>query len=293
MANCPNCGRSTLRTQDWACQWCGYPLISGSFKQMPMTYQEAKAERLHSCVTAETVVELESQVAGAVEEMEETREQVAEAVEEAEETAEPVAEVAEEAEETRELVTEAAEEAEETRELVIEAAEEVEETGESVAEAAEEAEETREPVTEAVEEMEEPREPVTEAVEEMEEPREPVAEVAEEAEETSESEVVPITIEELNRICKEDSEAAEARFANTVLQVIGVVVRIPPMESIENPCLILTNTEKSVARNLLCVFDKQYEAAINKLSVGQMVTVQGKYDGCVINILLNDCVLVD
>jgi chromosome segregation ATPase len=279
MANCPNCGRSTLRTQDWACQWCGYPLISGSFKQMPMTYQEAKAERLHSCVTAETVVELESQVAGAVEEMEETREQVAEAVEEAEETAEPVAEVAEEAEETRELVTEAAEEAEETRELVIEAAEEVEETGESVAEAAEEAEETREPVTEAVEEMEEPREPV--------------AEVAEEAEETSESEVVPITIEELNRICKEDSEAAEARFANTVLQVIGVVVRIPPMESIENPCLILTNTEKSVARNLLCVFDKQYEAAINKLSVGQMVTVQGKYDGCVINILLNDCVLVD
>jgi chromosome segregation ATPase len=279
MANCPNCGRSTLRTQDWACQWCGYPLISGSFKQMPMTYQEAKAERLHSCVTAETVVELESQVAGAVEEMEETREQVAEAVEEAEETAEPVAEVAEEAEETRELVTEAAEEAEETRELVIEAAEEVEETGESVAEAAEEAEETREPVTEAVEEMEEPREPV--------------AEVAEEAEETSESEVVPITIEELNRICKEDSEAAEARFANTVLQVIGVVVRIPPMESIENPCLILTNTEKSVARNLICVFDKQYEAAINKLSVGQMVTVQGKYDGCVINILLNDCVLVD
>jgi hypothetical protein len=209
MADCPNCGRSTLRTQDWACQWCGYPLVSGSFKQMPITYQEAKAERLHSWVTAETVVELESQEAGAVEEAEEARE------------------------------------------------------------------------------------PVAEAVEEVEETRGPVAEAAEEAEEPSEPEIVLITIEELNRICREDSEAAEARFANTILQVIGVVARIPPMQSIENPCLILTNAEKSVARTLLCVFDKQYEAAINKLSVGQMVTVQGKYDGCVINILLNDCVLVD
>jgi hypothetical protein len=237
MADCPNCGRSTLRTQDWACQWCGYPLVSGSFKQMPITYQEAKAERLHSWVTAETVVELESQEAGAVEEAEEAREPVAEAVEEVEEA--------------------------------------------------------REPVAEAVEEVEETREPVAEAIEEAEETREPVAEAIEEAEEPSEPEIVLITIEELNRICREDSEAAEARFANTILQVIGVVARIPPMQSIENPCLILTNAEKSVARTLLCVFDKQYEAAINKLSVGQMVTVQGKYDGCVINILLNDCVLVD
>ncbi len=235
MANCPNCGRSTLRTQDWACQWCGYPLVSGFFKQTSMTYQEAKAERLHSWVVAETAMELESQGAGVVEE--------------------------------------------------------AEETGEPVVEAAEEVEETREPVVKA-EEAGEVSEPVVKA-EEAGEVSEPVAEAAEEMKEASEPELVPITIEELNRICREDSEAVEARFVNTILQVIGVVARIPPMESIENPCLILTNAEKSVARSLLCVFDKQHEAAINKLSVGQMVTVQGKYDGCVINILLNDCVLVD
>jgi len=231
MANCPNCGRPTVRTQDWACQWCGYPLVSGFFKKMEMTYQEAKAERLHSGIVMATAVEWES----------------------------PVAEikVAEEIEETGETVAE------------VEIADEVEESVEVVAEAeiAEEAEEGDEVVTEA--------------------------EVIEETEENREPEIVPITLEELDRICREDSEAAEARFAVTILQVIGVVVRIPPMESTENPCIILTNSEKSVARNLLCVFDRQHEAAIKQLSVGQMVTVQGKYDGCVINILLNDCVLAN
>ncbi|HEY31538.1 MAG TPA: hypothetical protein G4O10_00345 [Dehalococcoidia bacterium] len=285
MASCPNCGRSTVRTQDWACQWCGYPLVSGSFKQISMTYQEAKAERLGSWMTAETAVELESPAA----EVEPVAEPEPELVEETEmEVAtevEPMEEVSEEEEEVGEMVAEA------------EATGEEEEEREAVAEAEviEEEEEAPEPVVEATEEVEEAREAVTEVetAEEMEEASELVAEAAEEVEKAPEPEIVQITIEELNRICREDSEAAEVRFANTILQVIGVVARIPPMESIENPCLILTNSEKSVARNLLCVFDKQHEAAINQLSVGQMVTVQGKYDGCVINILLNDCVLVD
>jgi hypothetical protein len=45
MANCPNCGRQTLRTKDWVCQWCGYPLISKSFKVIDKTYKELEAER--------------------------------------------------------------------------------------------------------------------------------------------------------------------------------------------------------------------------------------------------------
>jgi hypothetical protein len=46
MANCPNCGRSTAKTKDWCCQWCGYPLFSGAFKTINKTYKELKAERL-------------------------------------------------------------------------------------------------------------------------------------------------------------------------------------------------------------------------------------------------------
>jgi hypothetical protein len=45
MPACPNCGRQTLRTKDWACQWCGYPLFSPAFKKIDKTYKELQEER--------------------------------------------------------------------------------------------------------------------------------------------------------------------------------------------------------------------------------------------------------
>jgi hypothetical protein len=45
MASCPNCGRRTQRTKDWVCQWCGYPLLYGSFKPIDKTYRELQEER--------------------------------------------------------------------------------------------------------------------------------------------------------------------------------------------------------------------------------------------------------
>jgi hypothetical protein len=45
MPACHNCGRQTLRTKDWACQWCGYPLFSHAFKQIDKTYKELQEER--------------------------------------------------------------------------------------------------------------------------------------------------------------------------------------------------------------------------------------------------------
>ena len=111
--------------------------------------------------------------------------------------------------------------------------------------------------------------------------------------ETQSPSITPVTIGELNEACEKDSEVAKARFAGSRLQITGEVGRIPQVESAENPCLILVDPERPTARNVLCVFDKQHEADINKLSVGQTVTVQGNYDGCIINILVTDCVLVD
>lgn len=47
MPNCPNCGQPTKRTEDWACQWCGYPLLSKSYSKIPKTYKQLKEERSH------------------------------------------------------------------------------------------------------------------------------------------------------------------------------------------------------------------------------------------------------
>lgn len=46
MPKCPNCGQATKRTRDWACQWCGYPLTSKSYKKVDKTYRQLKEERL-------------------------------------------------------------------------------------------------------------------------------------------------------------------------------------------------------------------------------------------------------
>lgn len=45
MPRCPNCGQETARTEDWACQWCGYPLLSNAYKKIPKTYRQLKEER--------------------------------------------------------------------------------------------------------------------------------------------------------------------------------------------------------------------------------------------------------
>jgi hypothetical protein len=62
MAACPNCGRQTLRTKDWACQWCGYPLISNAFKKIDKTYKELQEERSLSSMMLNTDVDTGSDV---------------------------------------------------------------------------------------------------------------------------------------------------------------------------------------------------------------------------------------
>ena len=59
MAACPNCGRRTLRTKDWVCQWCGYPLLYGGFKPIDKTYKELQEERSPSYKSEEPETEPE------------------------------------------------------------------------------------------------------------------------------------------------------------------------------------------------------------------------------------------
>jgi len=59
MRTCPNCGRLTLRTEDWACQWCGYPLLSRAYKKIDKTFKQLQEERQSAFKSAEPELELE------------------------------------------------------------------------------------------------------------------------------------------------------------------------------------------------------------------------------------------
>jgi len=183
MRKCPNCGQMAERTEDWACQWCGYPLLSKSYKKIPKTYRQLKEE------------ELDKQKAP-----------------------EP------------------------------------------------------EPVPEAKPEPKPKPEPV---------PQPKPASVA-----------GGITVEELYSAYSVDEVAADAKFTDKTLTVTGVVDRITVNDVHNIYYIILASAEKKEQWNVRCMFDRKYGVQLSRLATGQTVTVQGKYDGYKVNILMKDCVLV-
>ncbi len=210
MKKCPNCGRPTARTKDWACLWCGYPLLSRSYRGMAETYQELKAERLHRQESAE--------------------------------------------EEKPERLS------------------------------------RQEPTVEKKTEDSSPSSDDSLPSVQMLEHR--LKQMLESRREAM-SPPMKITVEEVDSAFKADSAAAEEQFANKTLAVTGIVGRVAANDIIDNPCIVLTSADKTVQRNVLCVFDKKYGSELDRLTKEQRVTVRGKYDGCAINILMRDCVLVD
>ncbi len=212
MPKCPNCGQKTARTEDWACPWCGYPLLSGSYKRIPKTYKELKEEELP---------EQESPV-----------------LEEPEPISEP----------------------------------------EPVAELEPEPEPIPEPEPVAELEPEPVPEPEPEPVLESEPEPTPAA--------------IELTVEELLSAYETEGVAADTRLANKILKVTGIVERIEVKDTLDICYINLSSAARDLLQNVRCVFDKQHGPELDQLTTGQTVTVQGKYDGSIMDICMRDCVLV-
>jgi hypothetical protein len=106
------------------------------------------------------------------------------------------------------------------------------------------------------------------------------------------SEVIEITVEELLAAYENDSEAAEAKYGKKTLKIKGVVERIEAKEKLDIYYMILSGKEGNLQQAVRCVFDKKNGAELNKLAMGQSVTVQGKYDGSIVDIRMGNCVLI-
>ena len=234
MPKCPNCGQETARTGDWACQWCGYPLLSGSYKKIPKTYKELKEEERYK---QRPLVREESEP-----------EAVVETEPEAVVEAEP------------ELVAETKPEPVAKRKPVAKPKLAPEPEPEPVAETKSEAALETEP------------EPVAEA-----EPMPPAIE---------------LTVEELLSAYQADGAAADAKFTNKTLKITGVVDRIEVKDILDIHYITLTGAEKPLLQAVRCMFHREHGPELSQLTIGQTVTVQGKYDGSIVNMSMRDCVLV-
>ena len=242
MPKCPNCGQETARTEDWACQWCGYPLLSRAYKQIPKTYKQLQEESLPQQGAPvrdepEPVVEFEPDP-----------------------EPEPVTEP--------EAVAELAPESEPVVEL--------------------------EPalVAESEPMLEPATKPKSAAKSKSVAKRKPAAELEPVVEPEPEPAAIELTVDELLSAYEVEGAAADAKFANKILKVTGIANRIEIKDTLDIYYINLTGAGTNVLQSVRCVFDKRYGPELNQLTRGQTVTVQGKYDGSIIDISLRDCVLV-
>jgi len=106
------------------------------------------------------------------------------------------------------------------------------------------------------------------------------------------SAVIEVTVDELLSAYAMDEVAADERFGDKILKVTGIVNRIEVKDYLDFDYIILTNAENSLFQHARCFFDKKHGPELSQLTTGQKVTVQGTYNGSMINIRLRDCVLV-
>jgi hypothetical protein len=251
MKVCPNCGRATSRTRDWACQWCGFPLISTSYGKVEKTFRELKEEK-----------RLERLPAGGGGEL-------------------PPATVPE-----PEPVAEIKPEPEPEPEPVAEIKPEPEPEPEPVAEIKPEPEPEPEPVAEAKPELEPEPEPELVAETKPEPEPEPVAETE------TQSTAVELSVEELYSTLEADRAAAEAKYQNRVLKVTGLVYRTVINDNLDVAILIIASAKNYSEWQVSCTFDRKREQNLNRLTEGETVTVQGRYDGYGATVLMRDCAIV-
>ena len=225
MPRCPNCGQNTERTEDWACPWCGYPLLSGGYKKIDKTYRQLQ---------------------------EESRQQMPEA----EETEVPLPD-----------------------------------------------DSTPAP-TPVIEAEPEPERPVEEIEPELAPEPEPVAEIQPEPEAAVavpepaleapvelEPDIMGLTVDQLIAAYAEDAAAADTRFGSQYLRITGIVSRVEITEVLDVHYIILASSDQEQLQSIRCVFDKKYEPELSGLEKGQEVTVQGKYEGSLIDFRMKDCVI--
>lgn len=279
MPKCPNCGRETYRTEDWACQWCGHPLLSSAFKPVPKTYRQIQEERAYGVKPVledepepESIAEVETAPPPAAEP---EREMPPEPEPEPPQMLEPEPEPEPEAPAPQEPMAEAALE----EELKSEAA-----PLEAV-----EAEEP-EPEPESAPEAEE--EPVAETEPEAEKGPAPAPVAAPALEPDSATGAIDVTVEELNAALSSDKAGASSKLIDKMLRVTGTVDKIFSRDNLDIFYIILAGGGGQSAKQVRCTFSREQSAYLSRLTEGQTATVQGIYAGYERNIILKECSLV-
>ncbi len=278
MPSCPNCGRDTKRTEDWVCQWCGYPLLSRSYKKIDKTYKQLQEERS----TGSDIAEVTPETAPEPEPEKEPEPAPAPAPEpEPEKEPEPTPEPELEKE------PEPAPEPEPEKEPEPAPEPEPEKEPESAPEP--EPEKEPESAPEPEPEPEKEPEPEPESEKEPEPEKKPEPELPPELEITESG--ADTTVDALSHYYQTDKAATHAKLKDRIVKVSGMVEKVFIRDHLDIRYIVLKG-EKEGPWSVRCSFGKENVSEMNRLSEGQQVKVQGVYDGYGKNIIIKDCALL-
>ena len=283
MPACPNCGRQTMRTSDWVCQWCGYPLLSRSYKKIDKTFKELQEER--SLGLKEVPPEPEPRTHAARIERESPPEP---------EIIKPLPRSERKVQLPPVVERQPPPPPPPAPEPVLEAEAELAPPPAPTPPAPE-------PVLEAEAERVPPIAPppplaasapapevVPEQVPAPPEP-EPIPVVVPDL--NSITDGAQLTVDELDALYKANRQAAHARLVDKTIVVKGFVEKVFIRDHIDVRYIVLTGANKKVVWPVRCTFTKENVSGMQRLSEGQEVSLRGKYDSYGKNIIFKDCVL--
>ncbi len=291
MPDCPNCGRLTMRTKDWVCQYCGYPLLSKAYKALDKTYKELQEEekaKWKFVVPEPTGYDLQEEVTAS-----ETRTTPA-----AETVPAPEPEAAVTPQQPPSPETEPEPEPEPEPMITP--------PPDSYPEPSHELEPGPTPQEAPIVEEPKPQPIITPPPASVAPPapepgtgQQPGPEVAPEA--PADAPAPPLedigngtrlTVDQLNELFSGDRKAAGAALQGKSIIVRGQVSKVFVRDHIDVRYIILESLTKKGSWSVRCVFDKSAVPQLIRLNEGNEVTVRGYYDGFSKNVILKDCELV-
>jgi hypothetical protein len=274
MPACPNCGRQTQRTKDWACEWCGYPLLSRAYKKIDKTYRELQEERNTSSRTGvnprfklESEPELENVPAHSSEDEEETPEEIPERpaapvpplpqVKKA-----PVARVKEEPKPVKSETNppDRSENKPAPPPVMVT------------------------PPPQPVPELEPPPAAVV--------PPEPVRPPVIMPDLNTLGDEPLLTVDELDALFQTKRVEANAKLKDKSVIIKGFIEKVFIRDHIDVRYLMLTGVQKKLHWPVRCAFGKEIVSQVNHLSEGQPIVIRGKYDSYGKNIIFKDCTVM-
>ena len=291
MPACPNCGRQTLRTKDWACQWCGYPLISRAYKKLDKTFKELQQERSSALRAASTESASESEF-----DTESELEIEPEPAPEPEEAPEPNPD----SRQKRRFVFERKPKPKEEPRPEPEIKPEPVPVSRLEPEPATKSVPAPEPQPQPESRTSPPAAPVAESVPVPQLAPRPVPKSLPEPEPApvaapnldTLTDGMVLSVDELDALFKANRLGAHARLADKTIVVKGFVEKVFIRDHIDVRYIVLTGARKKVLWPVRCTFGKESIPQMNRLDEGQEVALRGRYDSYGKNIIFKDCVLV-